>query len=236
MNRKGKLLIIGGSKGIGLALATEAVKTYNDVIVMARSKTPELANLNVNFITQDFNEITLIKPTLEQWQPDTLVLCVAQGLYGDLECLPTEKITSCVHTTYVSTLFWIKEAINLLNTGSKIAWISSLTAKIPNKNWSFYASAKAGVEQFISCTREKANQKGINMTVCYPGCVATGFHEKAGTQIPPEAIAPSEIALELLEAIEEKVEIWAAKTDRKVIDNINQIMQTYQSNFKEYLK
>lgn len=236
MNKKGRLLIVGGSKGIGLALAREAVKTYNDVIVMASSKTPELANLNVNFIAQDFNEITLIKPTLEQWQPDTLILCVAKGLYGDLERLSTEKIISCVHTTYVSTLFWIKEAINLLQTGSKIAWLSSLTAKIPNKNWSFYASAKAGVEQFISCAREKANQKGINITVCYPGCVATGFHKKAGTQIPKEAIDPSEIALELLEAIEEKVEIWAAPIDKEVIYEINQIVKTHQRNFKESLK
>lgn len=236
INKTKSILIVGGSTGIGLALANEAVKKYKKITIIAREKTPEILPLNINFVQQDFNNIEIIRATLEMVKPNTIILCVAQGLYGDICHLENAQILNCINTTYLSTIFWIKEAINILPPKSRIAWLSSLTAKIPHNNWSVYASAKAGVEHFISSIREKAEQKEISITVCYPSCVATGFHEKAGTQTPKDAIKPSEISAELLTAIESGLTFWAAPLDRELINQIYQIRQYQKEPFNELVK
>jgi short-subunit dehydrogenase len=236
INENKSILIVGGSTGIGLALANQAVKQYKKITIIAREKTPEIRQLNIDFIKQDFNNIEIIRATLQMVKPNTIILCVAQGLYGDVCHLENDQILNCINTTYLSTIFWIKEAINILPPNSKIAWLSSLTAKIPHNNWSVYASAKAGVEHFISSIREKAEQKEISITVCYPSCVATGFHEKAGTQTPKDAIKPSEISEELLTAIESGLTFWAAPLDRDLINEINQMRPDQKNQFKELVK
>lgn len=235
-NKRNNILIVGGSTGIGLALANEAVKKYQKVTIIARKETSEIAEVNINFLTQDFNNLELIRSTIQDINPNTIILCVAKGLYGNILNLENDKIIDCIHTTYLSTIFWIKEAINVLPAKSKIAWISSLTATIPNNKWSIYASAKAGVEHFISSVRENAEQKEISITVCYPSCLATEFHEKAGAKTPKEAINPDEISEDLLKAIESRLKFWAAPLDREVINEIYQVRQNRQNKFKELIK
>jgi short-subunit dehydrogenase len=231
INTRDNVLIVGGSKGIGLALATEAATKYSNVTVIARTNTKQIEQLNINFINQNFNNIDLIRTTIKNIKPNIVILCVAQGLYGDIFHLENEKILNCINTTYLSTIFWIKELINMLPSQSRVGWISSLTAQVTNHNWSVYASAKAGVEHFISSIREKAEQKEITITVCYPGCVATGFHEKAGTKTPENAINPDQISKELLIAIESGLMFWAAPVDREVINETYQIRQHNQNKF-----
>ncbi|MEQ8467020.1 SDR family NAD(P)-dependent oxidoreductase [Coleofasciculus sp. E1-EBD-02] len=233
---RGNLLIVGGSRGIGLALAIEALAKYSRVTVIAREEIDKIKELKINFISQDFNDVELIRHTLEIVQPSTLILCVAQGLYGNISDFPNDKVISCVQTTYLSTIIWLKEAILVLPVGSRIAWISSLTAKIKSNNWSFYASAKAGVEHFIRCIRESAKDRGIDITICYPGCLATEFHERSGTQSSKDAIDPSEIANDLLEAIDNRLEFWVSYLDKEAIEKAYQLDEIYQHKFKDSLK
>jgi short-subunit dehydrogenase len=233
---RSNLLIVGGSRGIGLALATKAIENRDLVTVVARTKTDNFRNSEINFIKQDFNDISLARSTLATVKPDVLILCVAQGLYGDILSFSNEQIVQCIQTSYTSTVLWIREAIDVLPKNSKICWISSLTAKIPNYHWSYYASAKAGVGHFIECVREQAATRGISITVCYPGCVATDFHRYAGTQTPEGAINAAEIAGNLLQAVESRLEFWASDMDREVIDKIYELDKTCRHRFQDLLK
>jgi short-subunit dehydrogenase len=236
INTRDNVLIVGGSKGIGLALATEATTKYSNVTVIARTNTKQIEQLNINFINQNFNNIDLIRTTIQNIKPNIVILCVAQGLYGDIVNLKNDTVFNCINTTYLSTIFWIKELINNLQPQSRIGWISSLTATVTSQNWSVYASAKAGVEHFISCIREKAEQKEITITVCYPGCVATEFHKKAGSQTSEKAINPDQISKELLIAVESGLMFWVAPVDREVINETYQIRQHYQNKFRGLLQ
>jgi short-subunit dehydrogenase len=236
MGKKINLLIVGGSRGIGLALVDEALTERKQVTVVARKETPDLKDLQVNFINQDFNDISLIRPLLTNIQPDLLILCVAQGLCGNLLEFSDAQISQCIQASYTSTIFWIKEAIKTLPDNSKIGWISSLTAKVPSHSWSYYASSKAGVAHFIECVREPAMSRGISITVCYPGCVATDFHRYAGTQIPQGAIQPSDIAKDLLQAVENRLEVWASCLDKDVIETAYKFDKTYRDTFRDSLK
>lgn len=236
INTKDNVLIVGGSQGLGLALANEAVTKYSNVTVIARNKTAQLEELNINFVNQNFNDLDLMRKTVKTLKPNIVILCVAQGLYGDIFCLENDKIFNCINTTYLSTIFWIKELINILPCQSRIGWISSLTAIVTSQNWSVYASAKAGVEHFISCIREKAEQKEITITVCYPSCLATKFHEKTGIKTPEKAINPEKLSKELLIAIESRLMFWAAPIDREVINETYQIKQDYQNKFRGLLQ
>jgi short-subunit dehydrogenase len=236
MNNKSSLLVVGGSRGIGLSLGIQALSNQDQVTIIARNKPNSLKNLNLDFISQDFNEISSIQPILKKIKPNTIIFCVGQGVYGNALNISNDQIINCMQTTYISTIFWIKEAINILPNNSRIGWISSLTAKIPNYNWSYYASAKSGVEQFINCIRDSAMIKGTSITICYPGCVATEFHKIAGSQLPEDAIKPSEISNNILEAIANREEFWSSDIDKEVITEAYRLNRIYQQKFKDSLK
>lgn len=231
-----KILIVGGSRGIGLSLAKKALSQNSEVTVIARKKIDDLQNSEIKFIQQDFNDISLARPTLLTFQPNILILCVAQGLYGDVLRFSNEQIFQCIKTSLISTIIWLKEAIDILPENSKIGWISSLTAKMTSHSWSYYASAKAGVDHFIDCARQIAIARGISITICYPGCVATGFHKRAGTETPANAVEPSEIAEDLLQAIGNSLDFWASDMDKDFIEEIYKFNKNHRCKFGELLK
>lgn len=236
MTYRSDLLVVGGSRGIGLALAKEALIKKRKVTVVARTKSDDIQDSDIDFIQQDFNETSLARSILVNVQPDVLILCVAQGLYGDILSFSDEQILNCIQTSYTSTVLWIREAINFLPDNSKIGWISSLTAKVPSQDWSYYASAKAGVEHLIDCMRGPALARGISITVCYPGCVATDFHRCAGAQAPEDAVQPSEVAGDLLQAVTNRLEFWASDIDKDVIEEVYKSQKSYRNKFRHSLK
>ena len=95
INTKDNVLIVGGSQGLGLALANEAVTKYSNVTVIARNKTAQLEELNINFVNQNFNDLDLMRKTVKTLKPNIVILCVAQGLYGDIFCLEISSMVAC---------------------------------------------------------------------------------------------------------------------------------------------
>lgn len=228
------ILIVGGSKGIGFFIVKEAIKKYRNVYVISRQKSKELNDLPINFIAHDINNNKDTKNLLENINPDILILCVAKGLYGYPETLLDSEIEAVFNTTYMSNIFWIKNSLQVLKCGSKIAWLSSLTAKLPDLNWCFYASAKAGVEHFVESIRE--NSKNISITLCYPGVVNTGFHENSGSKPPLITESRFLYAKELLEAVENKEDFWSSPLDKNLVEVLNKSKKDLLLNFKGYLK
>ncbi len=229
-------LIIGGSEGIGLSLVKEALQNNYKVCVLARKSNANLKNLPVSFIAHDFNETNNAKNIINSIRPHLIVFCVAYGVYGKVDEVSNNEIIKCTRATFESSIIWFKECVNALSKGSRVAWISSLTSKVPNEEWAFYGAGKAGVEHFISSVRDYFLSKDITITTCYPGCVNTSFHCKAGGVVPLSAISPESISKDMFNAILKGLPYWASSMDKSVIDEVYNKERDFFNKFKSQLK
>lgn len=215
-----KILIIGGTKGLGKSLAIKSKKKGYQVFVFARHKSIELENLGVNCLVGDFTQEDIANNLLMDISPNILVLCVAKGLYKDLSLITNEDITSVVNHSFTHNLIWIKEGIDLMKSGSSIAWVSSLTAFVPDSTWSIYAACKAGVTHYLESICNVAHDKEISLTTCFPGCLDTDFHQNSGAIKPEIAVNPDLIVSDMLNAIETKQRFWSAPMDKAIINSV----------------
>lgn len=233
---KKRILIIGGSKGIGLAIAKEAKTQNNEVFVLSRTTNSDLKQLQVNCITQDFTNEALIDKTLIETNPNILIICAAKGIYGEIKSIDFASVKSCCISTFISPILWMSRALFLLPKNSTICYISSLLAKLPNLEWVFYGASKAGVEYYIRSIEPMASNLQKNLCVIYPGCVKTDFHTDSGTSTPEVAVSPDIISKEILSAIINKKNIWVAPMDFTCINDFNKKLNNLQKKYGNTIK
>jgi short-subunit dehydrogenase len=123
-----------------------------------------------------------------------------------------------MQSSFVASICWLSAALKLLPPGSAIGWLASLTARVPSMEWAAYAASKAGVEHYIRCIRQEAQGRGLSVTVCFPGCVGTGFQSRSGAPDPLSALLPEEVAPLIYDAVAAGLEVWAAAMDAGVVE------------------
>lgn len=212
------LLVLGGTRGIGLHIARCARDCYERVVVLSRTRVSTIEDEGLEHLQVDICDPQAATRVLQSVQPQTLVMSASIGRFTRPERAVPEEIHAVCSTTFAAQVQWLTAALREMPCRSKIGWLSSLTARIPSEQWAVYGGAKAGVEQFLRSVRGAFAKRGISITVCYPGCVATGFHCAAGSSTPPGAVSPAEIGAPLLEAIELRHQLWAAPMDRECIE------------------
>lgn len=215
---KRKVLIVGGSRGLGFALARNFCGDGCETVVLSRTA-PHSTDIEFETILADAVENGAAERYLREVKPNLVVISFAEGIYKQPEALVDTEVERIIETNAKGAISWITAAIRLLPAKSKIGWVSSLTALIPDENWAIYAATKAAVNHFIECVRPAALRRGISITVCYPGCLQTDFHLAAGASATPAgAVSPDSIANEMREAIEAGREFWAAEMDRLIVE------------------
>ncbi|HEX8396246.1 MAG TPA: SDR family oxidoreductase [Pyrinomonadaceae bacterium] len=216
---KRKVLIVGGSRGLGLALAGNFGSNGWETTVLSRTA-PHITDIKAEIILADATTKAAAKRYLREIEPNLLVINFAQGIYKHPELLEDSEVELIIETNAASVIGWVTAAIQLLPAESKIGWVNSLTALIPDENWALYAAAKASVNHFIECVRPAAARRGIGITVCYPGCLQTDFHRAAGLPagLPTESVSPNSIVQLMREAIEDGQEFWAAQMDASIVE------------------
>ncbi|MFL0084481.1 SDR family NAD(P)-dependent oxidoreductase [Tenacibaculum maritimum] len=184
------LIITGGSKGIGKALAAKyASKNYN-VFSLARSvaKTDKINEFSV-----DLSDLTAIQETfflvfkeLEKIEVSSITLINNAGRLGEiapLEKLKVEDIskTILVNTTVpliLSSLF-IKHTL-YLNCKKQIINISSGAAIKAYEGWSVYCSSKAAMDMMTKTIAAEQNllKNTVKVMGIYPGVVDTSMQQQ----------------------------------------------------------
>lgn len=219
ITQKRKVLIVGGSRGLGFALARNFCGNGCETVVLSRTA-PRSNDIEFENILADAVEKGAAERHLREVKPNLLVINFAEGIYKQPESLIYTEVERIIETNAAGAIDWITAAIRLLPAKSKIGWVSSLTALIPDENWAIYAATKAAVNHFIECVRPAALRRDISITVCYPGCLQTDFHLAAGASSAPlvGAVSPDSIAKAMREAIEAGREFWAAEMDGLIVE------------------
>lgn len=202
-----KVLVSGGTKGIGGAIVTKFLDEGYSVIATTRDKTKakilEHKNLTVeNLDLSSKSSISEFQEKVESFKPSILINNA--GVTKDNLFLRmsendwTEVIETNLNGTYRLTKIFLKDMIK--NKWGRIINIGSVSGLMGNPGQTNYASSKAALEGFTRSLAKEIGSRNITVNLVSPGFINTDMTsgltiEKLESQIPLGRMGnPSDVA------------------------------------------
>jgi short-subunit dehydrogenase len=234
-----KILVTGGSAGIGKALIKEFSKNgVTDIAVMGRTAKKldilenELPSVSFLKIQGDVSQLSDIKnasqKVREEWGAlDILVNNAGVVSAGLLEEISDEDIIDQVNINVTGLILMTKHFLPLLTESREGALInvSSGLGYIAMPFYSVYAATKAAVKHFSEAMRRELSDYPIHVMTVFPTSTDTPMMESADVD---EMDSPEKVAQASVKGLlNEKIEVVLGGQQRR---------DTIQTNFKDPLK
>lgn len=237
---KNKVLIFGGSSGLGLELAKNFLK-LNFHVVISSSKKKSFKN-SKNILKKISSKFSFIKCNLKidsdvdkiikfinknKINLECVVLSSGEGIIGALD-----KINSKVLNNYLKAFaFSYIRIINCLTDNKKInpdiIYISSYVAHFYSNNLSIYSFVKKTIDHFLRLLSKSYLGK---ILIVYPGSLNTKFDQKSLNYLNSKKVfikkklPPEEISIEILEYYKKNKKFYYSNYLIMWIVNINNLM------------
>jgi NAD(P)-dependent dehydrogenase (short-subunit alcohol dehydrogenase family) len=213
-----RVLITGGSSGIGLAVAEQLAGQGARLAIVARGEAAvgEAAERTGALgLIADVTDSRQLSETVDQAADrlgglDAVVACAGAGAYGPFREMEPDDYERVIQITLLGLLNTAHAAIPHLEvTRGTLVAIGSVAGRLPAPWLSAYAAAKHGVRGFMrSLDAElRAQRRPVSLALIAPGPVDTPFWARARTpdqRLPPEirgAYPPDDVAREVLRAL-----------------------------------
>jgi len=226
-----KILITGGSDGIGLAIARLLADRGNRITIVARNgqklknAVRSLTGEGHRIIALDLSveeEINLLKPIIQTERYGLLINCAGMGKYGRFTELPLSEQLKMMDLNMkaltILSYCYLKHAAPddaLINIASVLGTTSYPGAAV-------YAATKAFVTSLSESLWWEYKDRGIYVVGACPGGTYTNFHELSGgskDSFPKSVMqTPDEVAKEIVRALDKR------RKPKIVSGSINKIM------------
>ncbi|MFI6113333.1 beta-ketoacyl-ACP reductase [Kitasatospora sp. NPDC051164] len=201
------VLITGGSRGIGLAIARHLAEAGDRVAITYRSGEPPEGLLAVRCDITDTAQVDAAFKEVEEQHGPVEVLVANAGITKDqlLMRMSEDDFASVVDTNLTGAFRVTKRASRGMLRAKKgrVVFISSAVALRGESGQANYAASKAGLVGFARSMARELGSRGITFNVVAPGLTETSMSqalsdeqlENLKTQIPLGRLArPEEIA------------------------------------------
>ncbi|MDZ7772195.1 MAG: SDR family oxidoreductase [Balneolaceae bacterium] len=209
-----KILITGGSGGIGKALVSHlSKKGVTDMAVMGRTAQKldlleeEFPSVQFLSIQGDVSNLEDIKKAREQvgnqWGSlDILVNNAGAVSAGLLEEIRDEDIDNQINVNLTGLIWMTKYFLPLLKESQEGALInvSSGLGYLAMPFYSVYAATKAGVKHFSEAMRRELAQYPVHVMTVFPTSTDTSMMESADVD-PDDMDTPEEVAAATIEGL-----------------------------------
>lgn len=213
-----KVALLGGTRGMGRALAQELARRGEEVFLLGRDAADlgrSVADLQhrgggrqrLGHATCDLNDPESFGPALGQAREflgglDTVI--VTAGIFATQEQLEEDpRLTAeMLRVNFSNTILFCEEVRRLLleGGGGTLCVFSSVAGDRGRKPVVLYGSTKAGLSRYLEGLDHRFRERGL-VTICVkPGFVRTGMTE--GLKPPPFAGEPEQVARHVLRAID----------------------------------
>ena len=184
------VVVSGGSRGLGLAIARKLAGAGYRVIAVARHESSELAECvqqgaagwagSLHFRAFDLSDVALIPGFVGSLSREFgplhgLVNNAAVGTSGILATMPDPQIEKLLHLNIVSPIVLTKYAVRSMMVGGsgRIVNISSVVAVTGYSGLSVYAASKAAFGGFTRSLARELGPLGITVNSVAPGFIDT---------------------------------------------------------------
>jgi 3-oxoacyl-[acyl-carrier protein] reductase len=188
------IIVTGGSRGLGLAIARKLATCGYSVVAIARKENEELgiairevereAHGALHFRSFDLANISgihdLIKGLRDEFGPIYgLVNNAALGTSGLLATMHDTRIENLVHLNVLSPLILTKYVVRAMmaDGGGRIVNVASIVSFTGYKGLSAYAATKASIVGFTRSLAREVGALGINVNAVAPGFMDTEMTE-----------------------------------------------------------
>ncbi|CAM1356168.1 (S)-benzoin forming benzil reductase [Tenacibaculum ascidiaceicola] len=181
------IIITGGSKGIGKALAEKYVQENYRVYSLSRSivDLENVVQLSVDLsdTKATHNTFKMLLDEIQKLEVSSITLVNNAGRLGtiaNLENIPSEDIAQSIQlnttTPLILSSLFIK-ATQPLTCKKQIISISSGAAVKPYEGWSIYCTSKAAIDMMTKTIAAEQNEleHGVKCNAIYPGVVDTNM-------------------------------------------------------------
>lgn len=211
-----RILITGGTSGIGLALATQALRRGASVLVTGRRKAAvdaALAQLQaeggkVHGVAADVSTSAGRAATLDAARErlaglDVLVNNAGAVRAGRLETMTDAEVGAMVGTNLLGPIFLTRDALPMLRASGEalVVNVSSGIALVPMPFYAVYAAVKAAVVRFGDAMRRELHGEGVNVLNAYPTATDTPMMKTGNRAVPMDDA--DAVALAITQAIEQ---------------------------------
>jgi len=184
------VIVSGGSRGLGLAIARKLAAAGYQVIAIARERGKEIASAmqgapanepkRLHFRPFDLNRTAdipqLVKDIRKEFGPIYgLVNNAAVGFSGILTTMPDAKIQRMVELNTVSPIILTKYVVRamMVDGGGRIINIGSIVSSTGYSGLAAYAATKASIVGFTRSLAREIGPLGINVNTIAPGFLDT---------------------------------------------------------------
>jgi 3-oxoacyl-[acyl-carrier protein] reductase len=176
------VLVTGGNRGIGLAIAQAFVAEGDRVAITARSgELPhELAGSDVLVVAADVTDSTSVDAAFDRVEAElgpVEVLVANAGITRDglLMRMSDDDIEAVLQTNLVGAMRVARRAAKgmLKLRRGRIVFVSSVVGMMGSGGQTNYAASKAGLVGLARSLARELGSRGITANVIAPGCVDT---------------------------------------------------------------
>jgi uncharacterized oxidoreductase len=221
MHLKGKkVLITGGSSGIGFAIAEAALAKGADVVITGRrqdvvmeaAKQLRQGGRRVESVAADVSTASGRKATLKLSLEklgglDVLVNNAGGVRAGRLEDTTEAEIRTMIEVDLVAPILLTRAALPALRASGDglVVNVTSGIALVAAPFYATYAGVKGGLSKFGESLRRELNGEGIRVMTVYPGATDTPMmrSSRAGPELGFTREPASAVAAAVIEGIEQ---------------------------------
>jgi NAD(P)-dependent dehydrogenase (short-subunit alcohol dehydrogenase family) len=182
------LIVTGGTKGIGLAIAEHLARPgkslvlaylSDDAAAAAARARLEPTGAIVTTVRADVGEIDGAAQVMAQAaavaddDPTHIVHSAAMIYPTSLLEADLTKFTQAIHVNGLALLYLVRAALPLLGRGSSVVLISSAGARVPQANYAALGAGKALAESLVRYLVAELAPKGVRVNAVAPGLVDT---------------------------------------------------------------
>jgi 3-oxoacyl-[acyl-carrier protein] reductase len=213
------VVITGGSRGIGLAIAKKLADAGYGVIAVARRKTDQLDAAiagaaqrsdcaAIRFAPFDLGDLDKIQGFVAGLRKSYgpiygLVNNAALGTDGALSLMPNAKIAELVRLNTLSPIVFTKYVVRAMmaDGGGRIVNVASIVAFTGYSGLSVYSATKASMLGFTRSLAREVGRMGVNVNAIAPGFLETEMTD--GMTDEQRARVARRSALQRLPAVDE---------------------------------